>query len=206
MLTRPMILQRIVDAQVHDELLEKVKAQLIEGEVDENWSMHVDGSVKFKGRLCVLRDVELRNELLANAHKAKYTIHTESTKMYQDLKRQFWWSAMKRDIAQYVAICQQVKTKHYKYAWLLQPLPIHKWKWDHITMDFVIGLPKIRSKKTGVWVIVDLLTKSTHFLAMKTTNSINSLAKLYIQESVRLHGIPLSIVSDMDLKFTSQFW
>ena len=123
--------------------------------------------------------------------------------MYQDLKRQFWWSAMKRDIAQYVAICQQVKTKHYKSAWLLQPLPIHKWKWDHITMDFVIGLPRIRSKKNGVWVIVDRLTKATHFLAMKTTDPINSLAKLYIQEVVRLHGIPLSIVSDRDPKFTS---
>ena len=84
---RPMFIQRIVEAQVHDEFLEKVKAQLVEGEVDENWSMHVDGSVKFKGRLCVLRDVELRNELLANAHRAKYTIHPGSTKMYQDLKR-----------------------------------------------------------------------------------------------------------------------
>ena len=152
------------------------------------------------------RDVELRNELLIDAHRAKNTIHPGSTKMYQDLKRQFWWSAMKRDIAQYVAICQQVKTKHYKYAWLLQPLPIHKWKWDHITMDFVIWLPRTRSKKNGVWVIMNHFTKSAYFLALKTTNSMNSLAKLYIQESVRLHGIPLSIVSDMDLKFTSQFW
>ena len=103
-------------------------------------------------------------------------------------------------------ICQQVKAEHQKPTWLLQPLPIHKWKWDHITMDFVIWLPRTRSKKNGVWVIMDRLTKLAHFLAMKTTNSMNSLAKLYIQESVRLHGIPLSIVSDMDLKFTSQFW
>ena len=84
---RPMVIQRIVEAQVRDEFLEKVKAQLVESEVDENWSMHVDGSVRFKGRLCVPRDVELRNELLADAHRAKYTIHLGSTKMYQDLKR-----------------------------------------------------------------------------------------------------------------------
>ena len=64
------------------------------------------GSVRFKGRLCVLKDVELRNELLADAHRAKYTIHPGNTKMYQDLKRQFWWSGMKRDIAQFVANCQ----------------------------------------------------------------------------------------------------
>ena len=73
-------------------------------------------------------------------------------------------------------------------------------------MDFVIGLPRTRSKKNGVWVIVDRLTKLAHFLAMKTTDPMNSLVKLYIQEVVRLHGIPLSIVSDRDLKFTSQFW
>ncbi|KAJ9672728.1 hypothetical protein PVL29_026082 [Vitis rotundifolia] len=206
---RPMVIQRIVKAQVHDEFLEKVKAQLVAGEIDENWSMYEDGSVRFKGRLCVPKDVELRNELLADAHRAKYTIHPGNTKMYQDLKRQFWWSGMKRDIAQFVAncqICQQVKAEHQRPAGLLQPLPIPEWKWDNITMDFVIGLPRTRSKKNGVWVIVDRLTKSAHFLAMKTTDSMNSLAKLYIQEIVRLHGIPVSIVSDRDPKFTSQFW
>ncbi|WJZ95428.1 hypothetical protein VitviT2T_014200 [Vitis vinifera] len=206
---RPMIIQRIVEAQVHDDFLEKVKAQLVAGEIDENWSMYEDGSVRFKGRLCVPKDVELRNELLADAHRAKYTIHLGNTKMYQDLKRQFWWSGMKRDIAQFVAncqICQQVKAEHQRPAGLLQPLPIPEWKWDNITMDFVIGLPRTRSKKNGVWVIVDHLTKSAHFLAMKTTDSMNSLAKLYIQEIVRLHGIPVSIVSDRDPKFTYQFW
>ena len=121
----------------------KVKAQQVKSEVDENWSMHADGSVRFKGKLCVLRDMEFRNELLVNDHRAKYTIHLGNTKMYQDLKREFWWSGMKRDIAQFVAnfpICQQVKVEHQKHAGLLQLLPILEWKWDHITMDFVIGL------------------------------------------------------------------
>ena len=65
---------------------------------------------------------------------------------------------------------------------MLQPLPILEWKWDHITMDFVIGLPRTKSKKNGVWVIVDRLTKLTHFLAMNTTDSMNSLAKLYTRD------------------------
>ena len=99
-----------------------------------------------------------------------------------------------------------MKAEHWRPAGLLQPLPIPKWKWDNITMDFVIGLPRTRSKKNGVWVIVDHLTKSAHFLAMKITDPMNSLAKLYIQEVVRLHGIPLSIVSNRNPKFTSQFW
>ena len=92
---------------------------MVESEVDENWSMHVNESVRFKGRLCVPRDVELNNELLEDAHRAKHAIHPGSTKMYQDLKRQFWWNGMKRDTVQYIAnyqICQQVKVKHQKLA------------------------------------------------------------------------------------------
>ena len=102
---------------------------MIKIKVDDNWNMHVDGTMRFKGRLCVPRDVELRNKLLIDDHRAKYTIHLGSTRMYQDLKRQFWWSKMKRDIAQYVAncqICQQVKVEHQKPVGLLQPLLIPK--------------------------------------------------------------------------------
>ncbi|KAL6345288.1 hypothetical protein AAG906_015771 [Vitis piasezkii] len=84
---RPLIIQIIVETQFLDELSEKVKAQLVEGEANENWSIHVDRSVRFKGILCVPRDVELRNELLVDADRANYTIHPESAKMYQDLKR-----------------------------------------------------------------------------------------------------------------------
>ena len=73
-----------------------------------------------------------------------------------------------------------MKTKHQKLARLLQPLPIPEWKWDHITMDFVIGFPRTRSKKNGVWMIVDRFTKSAHFLAMKTIDVMNSLVKLYL--------------------------
>ena len=73
-------------------------------------------------------------------------------------------------------------------------------------MDFVVGLLGNKSKKNGVWVIMNHFTKSAYFLALKTTDSMNSLTKLYLQEIVRLHRIPLSIVSDRDPKFTSQFW
>ncbi|RVW85268.1 Transposon Ty3-I Gag-Pol polyprotein [Vitis vinifera] len=102
----------------------------------------------------VIEDFEL---CLVDAHRAKFSIHPRSTKMYQDLKRRFWWSGMKREIAQFVANYQTY---------------------------FEIRFPRTRSKKNGVWVIVECLTKSTHFLVMKTTNSMNSLAKLYIQEII----------------------
>jgi len=129
--------------------------------------------------------------------------------MYRDLKLSFWWKRMKVDIAKYVAscgVCQQVKAEHKRPAGLLQPLEIPEWKWEHITMDFIVGLPRSPRGKDAIWVVVDRLTKSAHFIPMKTTNSAQELVPLYLKEVVRLHGVPKSIVSDRDSKFVSKFW
>ena len=86
----------------------------------------------------------------------------------------------------------------------LQPLPIPEWKWENITMDFVSGLLKSRKGNNAVWVIIDRLTKSALFLPMKMTDLVDKLAKLYVSEVVRIHGVPVSIVSDRDPRFTSR--
>ena len=116
---------------------------------------------------------------------------------------------MKRDVAEFVQkclTCQQVKAEHQRPAGMFQPLEIPEWKWDQITMDFVSSLPKTTTGHDSIWVIVDRLTKSAHFLPVKTTHTVDKLAELYIKEIVRLHGVPLSIVSDRDTRFTSKFW
>uniref|UniRef100_A0A2N9FE66 Reverse transcriptase n=1 Tax=Fagus sylvatica TaxID=28930 RepID=A0A2N9FE66_FAGSY len=101
---------------------------------------------------------------------------------------------------------KQVKAEHQKPAGTLQPLPIPEWKWEHITMDFVSGLPRTSRKHDAVWVVVDKLTKSSHFQPIRMNKSLESLAQLYIREIVRLHGVPVSIVLDKDPRFTTQFW
>ncbi len=116
---------------------------------------------------------------------------------------------MKSDIAQYVQsclVCQQVKAEHQKPGGLLRPLEIPQWKWEMITMDFVTGLPVVRGGFDSIWVIVDRLTKSAHFLPVKTTYTSEKLAEIYRDEIIRLHGAPVSIVSDRDPKFVSRFW
>ena len=116
---------------------------------------------------------------------------------------------MKKDVVEFVQrclTCQQIKAEHQKPAGLLQPLEIPQWKWEQITMDFVSGLPKTTTGQDSVWVIVDRLTKSAHFLPIKTTHTVDKLAELYIKETVRLHGVPSSIVSDRDAHFMSKFW
>lgn len=101
--------------------------------------------------------------------------------------------------------CQKSKIEHQKALCLMEPLNIPKWEWDNIFMDFVLGLPKT-SKGDSIWVIVDILTKSAHFLLMKINYSLQKLCEMYIDEIVRLHGIPSSILFDRDSRFTSRFW
>lgn len=116
---------------------------------------------------------------------------------------------MKGDIADHVSkclVCQQVKIEHQRPTGSLQSLPIPEWKWEHITMAFVSGLPRSRKSCDSIWVIVDRLTKSAHFLPMKASDKLWKLGKLFIDEIVRLHGVPVSIVSDRDPRFTSNFW
>nr|GEW06941.1 putative reverse transcriptase domain-containing protein [Tanacetum cinerariifolium] len=151
----------------------------------------------------------LRDLIIHESHKCKYSINLGSTKMYQDLRRLYWWPNMKADIATYVSkclTCAKVKAEHLKPSGLLQQLEIPKWKWENVTMDFVIGLPKTPSGYYSIWVIMDRLTKSAHFLPKKKTDSIEKLAELYLKQIACRHGVPVSVISDRDSLFTSRFW
>ncbi|GKC67417.1 putative reverse transcriptase domain-containing protein [Tanacetum coccineum] len=142
------------------------------------------------------------------SHKSKYSIHLRLDKMYQDLKFLYWWPNMKADIATYVSkclTCAKVKAGHQKPSGLLQQLEIPVWKWERITMYFVSGLPRTPSGYDTIWVIVDRLTKSAHFLPMKKTDSMEKLTRLYLKEIVCRH-VPVSIISDRDSNFMSNFW
>nr|GEZ01362.1 putative reverse transcriptase domain-containing protein [Tanacetum cinerariifolium] len=150
-----------------------------------------------------------RDTIMHESHKSKYSIHPGSDKMYQDLKKLYWWPNMKVDIATFVRkclTCAKVKAKHQKPSGLLQQPKIPEWKWEKITMDFVLGLPRNPSGYDSICVIVDRLTKSAHFLPMKKTDSIAKLAQLYLKEIVCRHGVPVLIISDRDCLFTSRFW
>ena len=101
--------------------------------------------------------------------------------------------------------CQQVKAEHQKFGSLLRPLKIPKWKWKELTMDFVLGLLRSSERYDSIWVIMDRITNSAHFLLLKTTDLVKKLAKLYLKEIVHLYGVPISIVSDQDARFTPIF-
>nr|GEV47860.1 putative reverse transcriptase domain-containing protein [Tanacetum cinerariifolium] len=131
----------------------------------------------------------LRDLIMHESHKSKYSIHPGSTKIYQDLRKLYWWPNMKADIATYVSqclTCAKVKAEHLKPSGLLQQPKIPEWKWENVTMDFLTGLPRTPCGYDSIWVIVDRLTKSTHFLPKKKTDSIEKLAELYLKEIMSL--------------------
>ena len=157
----------------------------------------------------VPQSTDLREEILREFHCSRFAVHPGGTKMYQDLRRKYYWSGMKRHVTNFVRwclTCQQVNAEHQRPAGLLQPIEIVEWKWEHITMGFVTHLPYTSRKHDAVWVIADRLTKSTHFLAVRMTFTLEEFCKLYIREIVRLHGVLVSIVSDRDTRFMAQFW
>ena len=152
---------------------------------------------------------DLREKILKEFHCSRFAVHSGGTKMYRDLRRRYYWSGMKRHVGDFVRrclTCQQIKAEHQKPARLLQPFEVAEWKWKHFAMDFVTHFPRTPQGHDAVWVIVDWLTKSAHFIAMRMTFTLERLCLLYIREIVWLHRVPVSITSDRDPRFTVHFW
>ncbi|GJT10218.1 putative reverse transcriptase domain-containing protein [Tanacetum coccineum] len=174
--------EKILNAQTDAMKEENVKAENLGRQIKPIFETRSDGIQCFEGRIWLPLFGGLRDLIMHESHKSKYSIHPGSDKMYQDLKKLYWWPNMKAEIATYSG------------------------RWEKITMDFVSGLPRTPSGYDSIWVIVDRLTKSAHFLPMKKTDSIEKLAQLYLKEIVCKHGVPTSIISDRDSLFTSRFW
>ncbi|XP_028072755.1 uncharacterized protein LOC114274969 [Camellia sinensis] len=205
----PKILSEILESQKYDQEVAFIKAQMESSETIPGWEIHTDGSLKYQGQMFVPSDNSLREKALKEFHHSVFVIHLECTKMYQDLKHQYWWGRMKKDVAKFVSqclTCQQIKAEHQRQAGTLQPLLLPEWKWEYITMDFVTGLARSPQGHDGIWVVVDRLTKTARFLFVGSSDTLDSLSRLFIKEVIRLHRVPVSIVSNCDPLFTSQFW
>ncbi|XP_038877048.1 uncharacterized protein LOC120069376 [Benincasa hispida] len=205
---RSSLVAEIVRRQPEDSNLQKMLAKSKQG-LEVDFELRADGAIVKQRRLCIPNISELRGVILEEAHYSAYAMHPGSTKMYETLKKTYWWPGMKRKIAEYVdkcLICQQVKPVRQRPGGLLNPLPVLEWNWEHITMDFLFGLPRTTCGHDGIRVIVDKLTKTVQFISIKATSTLDQLAKLYVDRIVSQHGVPVSIVSDRDPRFTSKFW
>ena len=174
------LLSRVIESQVQDAELVSIRARIQSGTAEEGWAIHTYGSLRYRGRVVVPQSKNLREEILKEFHCSRFAVHQGGTKMYHDLRRQYYWSGMKRHVGDFVRrclTCQQVKAEHQRPAGLLHPLEIAEWKWEYITMDFVTHLPRTSRKHDAIWVIVDRLTKSAHFLAVWMTFTLEEFCR-----------------------------
>ncbi|GJT51248.1 putative reverse transcriptase domain-containing protein [Tanacetum coccineum] len=201
--------EMILNTQTEAKKEENVKAKNLGRLIKPISEIRFDGIRYFDKRIWLPLFGGLRELIMHESHKSKYSIHPGSDKMYQDLKKLYWWPNIKAEIATYVSkclTCAKVKAEHQKPSGLLQQPEILEWKWEKITMNFVSGLLRTLRGYDSIWVIVDWLTNSAHFLPMKKTDSMEKLTRLYLKEIVCRHGVPVSIIPDRDSRFASRFW
>ncbi|GKC78453.1 putative reverse transcriptase domain-containing protein [Tanacetum coccineum] len=212
--------KQILNAQTEARKPENIKNEDVGGMLVENskdpeklrtekLEPRADGTLCFNGRSWLPCYGDLRTVIMHESHKSKYSIHPGSDKMYQDMKKLYWWPNMKANIATYVSkclTCAKVKAEHQRPSGLLVQPKIPEWKWDNITMDFVTKLPKSSQGYDIIWVIVDRLTKFAIFVPMRETDPMDKLTRIYLKEVVTRHKIPVSIICDHDPRLASNFW
>ncbi|GJS43229.1 putative reverse transcriptase domain-containing protein [Tanacetum coccineum] len=196
------------DSQTEAIKEENIKAENLQG-MDKAFEVRPNKTRCIKNQSWLPFFGNLRDLIMDESHKSKYSIHPGFDKMYQDLKKLYWWPNMKAIIVEYVRkclTCSRVKVECQKPSGLLIQPEIPTWKWEIITMDFITKLPRTSSEHDTIWVIVDRLTKSANFIPTRETDSMETLTRLYIKEIVSQHGVSISIIFDRDSHFTSRLW
>eukprot|EP00253_Pinus_taeda_P006262 PITA_06262 len=167
------------------------------------------GRIYFKKRLYVPNQSRIRNLIMDEFHISHYAGHPGYQKMITTIQNEYFWPGMKKSIVEYLARClecQQIKAEHQHPAGLLQPLPVPEWKWEIISMDFITGLPRTKRNNDSIFMVVDKLSKVAHFIPVQSTYRSAQIAHIFMQNVFKLHGLPKTIISDRDVKFTSAFW
>ena len=199
------IQQNILEDEFFGPLIKEIQEQSDKKHLEE-YTLK-EGLLFYRARMCIQTTLPL--QILKEAHESPLAAHPGYHKMFASLKENFFWPRMKKDALGFTRkclVCQKVKAKRVKIPEKLQPLDIPQMKWECISMDFITGLSKVAGNFDSIFVVVDKLTKVAHLIPTRTTASATDIAQLFVREIVRLHGVPARIISDRDVKFTSNFW
>ncbi|GJP78463.1 hypothetical protein CLOP_g8756, partial [Closterium sp. NIES-67] len=151
----------------------------------------------------------LRQLLLEEYHDALYARHFGSNKTLTGIAKHYYWPYMADDVQKFVTscdTCQRMKSSKQKKAGLLQPLPVPEQPWQVVSLDFITGLPPTTSGHDAILVVIDKFSKMVHFIPTHTTARTEETAQLFVRHIISQHGIPTTLISDRDPKFTSKFW
>jgi hypothetical protein len=181
--------------------------QIMDGKIQDNNFRIVDGLIYYKGQIFLVLESAFKAKVLQACHDSPMASHQGIGKTYKQVRERLSWKGLKEDVMRHVnecSTCQENKDEHTHPAGLLQPLPMPEHKWKSISMDFITGLPKVQGKD-WIFIVVDRLTKFAHFFSIAIYFSATQVAKLFFREIFKLHGLPKTIVSDMDSRFMSTF-
>ncbi|MCO5559451.1 hypothetical protein L7F22_013051 [Adiantum nelumboides] len=198
--------EEMVDQYATDTDFADIFTRIRDGETVAGYSLR-EGYLMRKTMLCVTQP--LREKVITECHCPPYTGHRGIATTMKGVERYFYWPRLKKDVEDFVRsclVCQKVKFDRHKAQGLLQPLPIPTRPWESIAMDFIFYLPRTQSGRDGIWTIIDRFSKQAHFVPVKKTVKPDHLARLFVAQIFRLHGMPETIVSDRDPRFTSLFW
>jgi hypothetical protein len=205
---QPAWLQEVTNSYVTDAKAQEMLARLAVQSPDEDgYTLH-HGLIRYHGRLWIGANTALQTKLISAFHQSAVGGHSGVTATYHRVKKLFSWTGLKTAVDDFVRqcqVCQQAKHENTKPAGKLQPLPVPLLPWDDISMDFVEGLPKSDGFEV-IMVVVDRLTKFAHFVPLKHPFTAANVAQALWDNVIKLHGVPLSIVSDRDRIFTSAVW
>lgn len=205
---KPDWIQEVLNSYTTDGDMTLLLQQLSIQSPDEKGYILEHDIIKWQGWVVIGANLAFQTKLIAQLHDTPVGGDSGIQATYQRIKKLFYWPGMKLVVELYVRqcqVCQQAKHSNTKPAGLLQPLPPPKGPWEEITMDFIKGLP-LSENANVILVVVDRLTKYAHFLPLKHPYTAASVVKVYLDNIVKLHGVPLSIISDRDKIFTSTVW
>lgn len=184
------------------------RGQASEAEVESKYEIR-NGIIYKESRIYVPNNTQIKKKILYECHDSPIAGHVGVTKTVEHVSRQFYWPKLHEEVKQYVISClpcQSNKPSNQEPIGLLQPLPIPEVRWEVVSMDFITQLPTTKHNNDAIMIVVDKLSKQAHLIATKTAVSAPEVATLFFREVVRHHGIPKSIISDRDSRFTSMFW
>ena len=206
--TKPLWIKELYESYNSDSQCQNVNSQLLLDPASQPQYEWNNGLLKYSGKLYMGSNNGLRGRLIQTLHDSALRGHSGQRGCWQRLKSLFYWPNMKQEVVRYIQecdICQRFKSEHVSSPGLLQPLPVPRMAWTHITMDFIESLPPSQGYDTVVVVIVRL-SKVGHFLALHHPFIAKQVAQLFLDNIFKLHGLPKFIITDRDRIFTSAFW
>jgi hypothetical protein len=205
---QPVWMQEVLNSYKTDQTTQNLLVQLAVSTPNEKGFLLDKGIIKKGSRIWVGANSALQTKIITALHGSAVGGHSGSQGIYKRVKLAFAWKGLKQDVDNFVRqcrICQQAKHNQQYPAGLLQPLPVPRGPWQGISMDFIEGLP-ISDHCSVIVVVVDRLTKYAHFFPTKHPYTAQSIAQLFLDNVVKHHGMPQTVVTDRDPIFLSRFW